>query len=129
MMKKMFLMGVLMSFASSTKAADFSYMVFTLNDGSTQSIGALGLSLSFSDGRLTAINGADTLVIPLENLKKMEFSNDGTAGIGTIDSARLTIGDDALIYDLQGRQVTKEQMRKGVYIVKTKDKTWKVSFK
>ena len=128
-MRKMnlFIMCLLMTWVTSLRAADYDYLVFTLTDGSTQSIGVTGLKLSFSNGQLTATNGTDTFVLPLASLSKMQFSNDGAAGIETIDSSQLTIGDDADIYDLQGRKVSKEHMRKGVYIVKTKNKTWKIS--
>jgi hypothetical protein len=37
------------------------------------------------------------------------------------------LAEDADIYDLQGRKVTKDQMRKGVYVVKTKERTYKVN--
>jgi hypothetical protein len=37
------------------------------------------------------------------------------------------LAEDADIYDLQGRKVTKDQMRKGVYVVKTKECTYKVN--
>jgi hypothetical protein len=40
-----------------------------------------------------------------------------------------TADDDEIeaIYDLQGHQVTREQMRRGIYIIKTKNGTSKVS--
>jgi hypothetical protein len=35
----------------------------------------------------------------------------------------------ATIYDLQGHQVSKDQLRKGVYIVKSNGKTYKIVVK
>jgi hypothetical protein len=37
--------------------------------------------------------------------------------------------ENAEIYDLQGHQIQKEQMRKGVYIIKTKNRTRKILVK
>ena len=58
----------------------------------------------------------------------MYFSNtDETTGIEAITSA--TLDEDTDIYDLQGHKVTKAQMQKGVYIVKTKNRTYKIVMK
>jgi hypothetical protein len=55
----------------------------------------------------------------------MYFStSDETTGIEEITSATLDEATD--IYDLQGHKVTKAKMTKGVYIVKTKSKTYKM---
>ena len=55
----------------------------------------------------------------------MYFSTQSeTTGIQEISSA--TIDEAADIYDLQGHKVTKAQMKKGVYIVKTNSKTYKI---
>ena len=64
----------------------------------------------------------------LSNISKMYFSDtDETTDIEEMTSDVL---DEAIsIYDLQGHQITKEQMRKGVYIVKTKSKTQKILVK
>lgn len=51
-------------------------------------------------------------------------SDEGTTGIEEISSA--TIDEAAEVYDLQGHQVSKELMGKGVYIVKTKSRTYKI---
>jgi hypothetical protein len=64
----------------------------------------------------------------LSNLAKMYFSNtDETAtGIETIDNGQLTMDNSAEIYDLRGHKVSKSEMRKGVYIVKTNNRTYKM---
>jgi hypothetical protein len=64
----------------------------------------------------------------LTNLSKMYFSNtDETAGIEEITNA--TLDEATEIYDLQGHKISKEQMRKGAYIVKTKSRTYKILVK
>ena len=42
---------------------------------------------------------------------------------------RLSDDDSEEIYDLQGHRVTRAEMRKGVYIIKTKNRTYKVNIR
>lgn len=116
-------MTMLAALGGTLMADEYGYMVFTLNDGTAQRITVNGLSLSFAGGSLTAKNGAETLTIPLSSLKTMAFSKDGLAGI----EAATTDDGTEEIYDLQGHRVTRAQMRKGVYIIKTKNRTYKVN--
>ena len=129
MKKRLFILSLLSVLTFGMKAADYNYLVFTLTDGSTQSIAAMGTSISMSDGTLTATNGSTIVTIPLTNLAKMAFSNDpGTTGIEAIDTEFLTMDENVTIYDLQGRRVAKSQLRQGIYIVKNGEKTYKVRF-
>ena len=126
-MKKFLILGLLSILSIGMRASDYKYLLFTLTDGTTQSIDATGASISFSNGTLTATNGVSSLSIPLANLEKMAFSNEeGTTGIETVDIE--TLSDEHMsIYDLQGRSVSNGQMRKGIYIVKTHDKIYKTT--
>lgn len=128
-MKKFFILSLLAATSGTVLADDYAYLVFTLTDGSTQSIATEGLSLKFNDTDLTAKSGTNALTFSLTSLKKMEFSNDGTSGIETVDCSKGNIDSSSEIYDLQGHRVTKEQMRKGIYIVKDKNRTYKVNIK
>ena len=125
MKKRLLTTSVLAALSLHLTADDYGHMVFTLTDGTTQSITASGLSLSFAGGNLTAKNGTETLSIPLSSLKTMAFSKDGLAGI---EAATTDEGTEE-IYDLQGHRVTRAQMRKGVYIIKTKNRTYKVNIR
>ena len=110
------------------RAADYNYLVFTLNDGSEQAIVANGLNITFTDGNLVAATASETLAtIPLATLQKMQFS-ESTTGISDLP----TDGDDDIkaIYDLQGRMMPLDtQLPKGTYIVKTSRRTIKVHVK
>ena len=103
-------------------AADYIYLTFETTDGAKTSVSVGNLTLSISGTTLTAGSQSFTL----SNLSKMYFStsDETTTGIEEITNAVLDEATD--IYDLQGHKVTKEQMRKGVYIVKTKNKTYKI---
>lgn len=84
------------------------------------------LSISIADGKLTA--GGQTF--DLSSLSKMYFTTASeTTGISVVKNSQLTIDDDAEIYDLQSRKLSKDQMQRGIYVVKTKNGTFKVNMK
>ena len=102
----------------------YNFLTFEMTDGAKFSVAISSLTLTINGNTLTA--GSQTFT--LSNLSKMYFSNtDETTGIEETTSA--TLEEDAEIYDLQGHRIAKEQMTKGVYIVKTKSKTQKIVVK
>ena len=108
----------------TAQAEDYTYLTFETTDGAKASVAVADLTLTISGTTLTA----GTQSFTLSNLSKMYFSNtDETTGIEAITSA--TLDEDTDIYDLQGHKVTKAQMQKGVYIVKTKNRTYKIVMK
>lgn len=120
-MKKIILLLTLLVGALTAQAGDYTYLTFETTDGVKASVSVEGLSLTFSGTTLTA--GSQSF--SLSNLSKMYFStSDETTGIEEITAA--TLDEAADIYDLQGHKITKNQMKKGVYIVKTKNKTYKM---
>ena len=125
-MKKIILIVMALVGALTVQADDtYPYLTFETTDGAKASVPVSSLTLTVSGTTLTA--GEQTFT--LSNLSKMYFSStdETTAGIEEINSATL---DEAInIYDLQGHKVSKEQMQKGVYIVKTKNKTYKMIVK
>lgn len=123
-MKKVLLVLVMMMGALSVHADDFSYLTFETTDGNKISVSVSGLSISISGTTLTA--GSQTFT--LTNLSKMYFStSDETTGISeiTVDD----LDESTEIYNLRGMRVSKDQMRRGVYVVKTKNGTYKVNVK
>ena len=107
------------------EGSNFTYLTFETTDGAKASVSVTSdVSLSISGTTLTIGSQSFTLT----NLSKMYFStSDETAtSIETIENSQLTIDDSTDIYDLQGHKVTKAQMKKGVYIVKTKQGTYKM---
>lgn len=120
-MKKIFLLLPLLVGTLTAQAGDYAYLTFETTDGVKASVSVEGLTLTFSGTTLTA--GSQSF--SLSNLSKMYFStSDETTGIEEITAA--TLDEAADIYDLQGHKITKNQMKKGVYIVKTKNKTYKM---
>lgn len=117
----MALVGVLTVQADNT----YPYLTFETTDGAKASLPVSSLTLTINGTTLTA--GEETFT--LSNLSKMYFSSsdETTSGIDEITSA--TLDEATSIYDLQGHKVSKDQMKNGVYVVKTKNKTYKMIVK
>lgn len=121
-MKKLFLLLTVLVTTLTVQAEGYTYLTFETTDGAKASVSIENLTLTINGTTLTAGSQQFTL----SNLSKMYFStSDETAtGIEEINSASIEEATD--IYDLQGHKVSKEQMRKGVYIVKTNSRTYKM---
>jgi hypothetical protein len=123
MKKIVFIMMALVG-ALTVQAEEYAYLTFETTDGAKASVDVSSLTLTISGNTLTA--GSQTFT--LSNLSKMYFTNTNeTTAIEEITAA--TLDEAADIYDLQGHKVTKEQMKCGVYIVKTKSRTYKMIVK
>ena len=121
-MKKVLMTLAVMAGALTAQAADYPYLTFETTGGEKFSVSATSLTLTISGTTLTA----GTQSFTLSNLSKMYFSasDESTTGISEVNIESL---DEATeIYDLQGHRVSKDQMRRGVYIVKTAKGTCKV---
>ncbi|MBP5776472.1 MAG: hypothetical protein J6W56_02865 [Prevotella sp.] len=124
-MKRIILFLTMLVGTLTAQAGDYTYLTFETTDGAKASVSVEGLTLSISGTTLTAGEQSFTLT----NLSKMYFSttDETTTGIEEITNATLDEATD--IYDLQGHKVSKEQMHRGVYIVKTKQGTYKMVVK
>lgn len=125
-MKRILILMTVMTAMLTAQADDttYSYLVFETADGTKTSVPVSSLTISISGNTLKA--GAQTF--DLNTLSKMYFSNEGApAGIQSVTANQ--IGDEAEIYDLQGRRVNRSQTRQGTYIVKTQNGTFKVNMK
>ena len=124
-MKKILMLLTMLVGTLTAQAEDYTYLTFETTDGAKVSVSvASDVTLTISGTTLTVGSQSFTLT----NLSKMYFSNtDETTGIEEITSATLDEATD--IYDLQGHKVTKDQMRRGVYIVKTNSRTYKMVVK
>ena len=125
-MKKIVLLFMTLVGALAVQAEEtYTYLTFETTDGAKASVPATGLSLKIDGNTLTAGSQQFTL----SNLSKMYFSASDESATGIEGITSETPDEDADIYDLQGHKVTKAQMKKGVYIVKTKERTYKIMAK
>jgi hypothetical protein len=127
MKKIVLLLMTLVGGGLAVQAEDsYTYLTFETTDGAKVSVSVSSQPVTINLDNSTLAIGNETFA--LADLSKMYFSTQSeTTGIQEISSA--TIDDDALIYDLHGRRVTKAQMRHGIYVIKTKQGTRKVSIK
>ena len=132
-MRKAIILSLLTILTLGTRAADYEYLVFTLNDGTTQAVTATNLAISVGNDQLVVTDGTGTTLatFALVNLSKMEFSNDsGATGISTLSADKLATDEATAIYDMNGRQMPRNaQLPQGVYILKNNNRTIKVQIK
>ena len=131
---KSFILGILMMVGTlPTMAASYPYLTFELTDGTKVSVSVSSLTLTVNGTTLKA--GSQTFTI--SNLSKMYFSStDETSGVTAIDELTADDLEGKEIYDLNGHkielQITNYELPKlprGVYIVKSKNKTCKIVVK
>ena len=114
-------------------AENYPYLTFELTDGTKVSVSVSSLTLTVNGTTLKA--GSQTFTI--SNLSKMYFSStDETSGATAIDELTADDFEGKEIYDLNGHkielQITNYELPKlprGVYIVKSKNKTCKIVVK
>ena len=121
-MKIIFLLLTVLVATLTVQAEGYTYLTFETTDGAKASVAVENLTLTISGTTLTAGSQQFTL----SNLSKMYFSTSDETATGIEDINSTAIEEATDIYDLQGHKVSKEQMKKGVYIVKTNSRTYKM---
>ena len=122
---KSFILGILMMVGTlPTMAASYPYLTFELTDGAKVSVSVSSLTVSVNGTTLKA--GSQTFTI--SNLAKMYFSStDETSGATAIDELTADDLEGKEVYDLNGHKLDSDsQLPRGVYIVKSKNKTCKI---
>lgn len=133
-MRKFVLLLMVWGSSLVAQAEDYPYLTFEMTDGAKVSVSVESLKLSFSETTLTA--GSQTFTI--SNLSKMCFTttSETTTGIESIDNLsidRLLSKDDE-VYDLSGKRVlsgtsSNAKLKRGVYIIKSKEGISKIAVK
>ena len=125
-MKKIVLLFLAMMGLSGAHADNsYTYLTFETTDGARISVPASQLKMTIRGNTLST--GEQTFT--LANLSKMYFTatDETTTGISTATTA--TIDEATEVYDLNGRRIDNRNLPKGVYIVKAKDRTYKMTVK
>lgn len=118
------------------RAADALWLKISACDGADTFLQAEGLELTVRDGMLVCAGKFDVVSLPLDGLKSMEFTGE-SAGISGLD------GDGAdgpvAVFTVSGVLIdayaTVREAREalaghgGVYLLKTKSQTFKISIK
>ena len=123
-MKKKLLSLIILIGSLAAEATDYPYLTFELTDGTKASVSVTSLTLNVSGTTLTA--GSESFTI--SNLNRMYFSEtDESSSTGIKEIMNANLDETTDIYDLNGRKISKDQMRKGVYVVKTTSGTYKIN--
>ena len=104
-------------------AGDYSYLTFELTDGTKTSVSSTALTITIQNGKLMV----GSQEFNLTDLSKMYFSFSDDSADVIKEVNRDDFEEVTDIYDLQGRKVNEEQMKSGIYVIKTKKGTFKVS--
>ena len=124
-MKRLLFILMMMTGVLAMQAADYPYLTFETTDGNKVSVSTESLTLTVSGTTLTAGSQSFTLV----NLSRMYFSTSDESTTGISETVTADLNEVTDIYDLKGNKVSKSQMQKGVYIVKTNKGTFKMTVK
>ena len=124
-MKKIVIIMMALVGALTVQAEEYAYLTFETTDGAKASVSvASDVTLTISGTTLTVGSQSFTLT----NLSKMYFSNTDETTTGISEELRVNSEEfaTATFYDLSGKMVDKSQLSKGVYIVKTNSRTYKM---
>lgn len=102
-------------------AADYPYLTFETADGTKTSVSTESLTISISSSVLTAGSASFNLA----DLSKMYFSESDVTAIESVQENALDAAS-VKYYDLQGREVSPDQMKQGVYIMVQGSKAIKI---
>ena len=124
MIKQTFLLLLSLTLSATALADDsYDYLVFRLQDGTLQSVNAVGTTITFDGTNAVVTNGTNRLSLPVANLASMFFSIDASAtAIKSIDNDDTTA--EAEYYTLGGVKVDRMEQG-GVYIIRKNGKTYK----
>lgn len=123
-MKEFILLLSIMTNTFTAKASDYPYLTFEMTDGTKVSVQTSSISINISSTTLTVGDQTFTLT----NLSKMYFSPTNlTTNITPITVSEWNAVTE--IYDINGRKVRKEQLQKGVYVIRNKKGNYKIAAK
>lgn len=134
MKKTIILMMMVLAVAAKAMADDYPWLAFQTADGAVKSVAVKNLTLTFSNGTLVATNGDGNYAFSLDNLNKMFFSTEPTRiADNTLDSEC----DEAEVFTVAGVAVgrfanadaAKAALKPGLYVIKSKNGTFKMSVK
>ncbi len=123
-MKEFILLLSIMTNTFTAKASDYPYLTFEMTDGTKVSVQTSSISINISSTTLTVGDQTFTLT----NLSKMYFSPTNlTTNITPITVSEWNAVTE--IYDINGRKVRKEQLQKGIYVIRNKKGNYKIAAK
>ena len=132
-MRKLFVLLTVMTAGLQLWAEDYTYLTVEKSDGTTTTMTANGLTITFADGQFHATNGTESWTLPLNSLSKMYFSNTDAISQSLSEAEE----DEVTVYSTSGIAIgkfnsieeAKSQLNKGVYVIRSSSRTIKISIK
>lgn len=129
-MKRILLTATCVIGLTTAKAYDYPYLVFQTVDGTATAVDVNDLTIAVNGSSIVVTNGSGTQAFTLSELSKMYFS--ATAGISEVQSDKEQAVE---VYSLSGQSLgtyddlstARQQLERGIYIVKANGKTSKIS--
>lgn len=113
----------------AVQADNYPYLAFQTADGTVKAVSITSLTLTFSNGALTATNADGSYSFALADLGKMFFTTEPTAvqplpvegdGVEVFSVTGLSLGRFGSLQEAEA------QMPRGIYVVKTDRETIKL---
>lgn len=128
-MKKLALTLLILAGTLTAQADGYTYLTLETTDGTKTSVDVSSLPVTINLDNATLTIGSQTFA--LADLSKMYFSTQSeTTGFDKIDDLQL---ESTEIYDLSGKKIVNQSVNsklpRGVYIVKTPSRTYKMVVK
>ena len=131
-MNRLFLILLVMASTVLAIAGDYIYLTLRTADGGETPMAVDKLRLTVSNGQLVATNSDGSVTFPLNELRVMYFSNNAS-GIST-DIVSVPNDGAVEVYTTGGVLVgrydslveAKGTLKRGIYVMKTNDKTFKI---
>ena len=131
-MKKILLLLTILVGTLTAQAEDYTYLTFETTDGTKASVSvASDVTLTINGTTLTVGSQSFTLT----NLSKMYFStSDESSTTGISEVMKADLDEATEIYDLSGKKIvnsksSNSKLPRGVYVIKTKQGTFKLNVK
>lgn len=133
-MRKTFITILTLLGIATTQAEDYPYMMFQTHDGTVQTLASASLTITFSNGNMVVSNGTESKVIALTDLSKMFFTSDPASVEATQTE---TMNEPVEVFTMTGISMGKYEsmkqaqatLERGIYVVKSKNKTLKITVK
>lgn len=132
-MRNLLLLIMMIGSIGVSKADDYNYLTFETADGAMQSIVIDNLNVTFSEGNIVAVAGEDNLTVPLADMTKMYFTAEPHNETAISEAAKVETG--VSVFSVSGvfvgryanAQDAYSRLGKGLYVVKTNGKTYKMT--
>ena len=134
-MKKLLFTTLITLGTLQAQAYDYPYLVFQNTEGTTTVIAVESLSITISDGQLVATNADGTQSFALTDLSKMYFTQQ--ADLTGISNAATQEDEVVEVFTKGGIKLgkylnineAKSSLKPGLYILKSKQKSFKIVVK